>query len=445
MVDSPPRASTSKPIHSSPKVDYQLPSLQPRPHPLQRFLIGGFCVSLGLFAVAVGVASITYRLAHLSVENGLVNGRTVRVQASADGIIRDFYASPGARVRAGQTLAQLEPVLADQNESLLPQAQQANQSTAAQLTSARQTLSLLTEQLQTLDRQAQVLQTATTTIAAENVNHSTAALEAAIAQEAAARSEYERFRFLLAEGAVSQQQVDELEADWQSAQSAVQQANSEKNVAQVTRDALNQQAPLQSNTQNLRSQRHRLLQDIQAQTAHIKTLELELQGQQQQLQQLQVQNSVVPPVKVTAPFNGVIYSTHHDVGEQVNRPTTLLSVLDCNDLWVEALISLEQSRKIDANQPVRMQIAGHPETLVGDVDLIAAIRAGDLPQARTKALIPAVSPDLVDQPLARVRVNIPPMPDQEQAHQFCGLGQSVNLTFGTQSSMPAFLSRLVSR
>ena len=426
----------------TPESTYDLSSAESRQRPWRRFLIGGICLALGLMVVGIGAASILYRLTHITVKGGLVNGRAVRIQAPVDGTIQDFYARPGVQVRAGQILAQLQPLPVaqkDDDSDTLVQLEQTNQTTVAKLAAAQQTLTLLNQQLRELELQGESLQTATAAIADENVTYSKAAVDAAIAQEEAARVEYERFRSLLETGAVSEQEVDELEAVWRSAKAEVEQAKTEQNVAQVTVDALAQQTPIESNIEDLQSEQLKLLRDIQTQTVLVSTLQLELQSQQQQLAQFsanQDDGGDSPAlVTISAPFDGVVYGTQHDVGEQVNRPMNLLSLLDCNDLWVEALVGLEQAKRIDADQPVRVQLAGYPRTLVGEVELISATSAGDLTQARTEALLPAIPSRLIGQPLTRVRVKIPPTSVQNQAEQFCGIGQSAKLTFGTQSSV----------
>ncbi|MBE7381032.1 MAG: HlyD family efflux transporter periplasmic adaptor subunit [Leptolyngbya sp. SIO1E4] len=441
MANVPLQSSSARTISSTSETGYKLPPSEPRLPSWHRFLVGTACLSLGLLVVGTGVASIFYRSTHLGVNNGLINGRTVRIQAPVDGTIQDFYARPGVRVQTGQVLAYIEPLPGAEDTSPLAQLPPINQIIPTQITSAQQALDLLNQQLQELERQYQALQTTTVTIATEGMNHANAAVDAASAQEAAARSEYERFRSLLQAGAVSQQEVDELQAAWQSAQAVMQQAQSDQRVAQVEAEAIEQQTPIQSSIKDLQSRRRQLLQDIQTQTAHINILESELQSQQNPLPQHPwVTSDAASIVPIAAPFDGVVYSTQQDAGEQVNRPTTLLSVLDCRDLWVEALVSTEQAKRIDAGQPVRVQLANDRETVIGEVEFLNAVSASNLAEARAEALLPAVPANLVGQSLARVRVRIPSTPIQDQAHQFCGVGQSARLTFGTHSLTPAWLS-----
>ena len=283
-------------------------------------------------------------------------------------------------------------------------------------------------------------------MASETADYSDAAVTAALSQEMAAQKKYERFNVLLEQGAVSQQEVDELEADWRSSQAAVQQAQSEQSIARINADAIAQQVPLESNLKSVQSHKRQLTEEIQRQTSQIELLALELQSGEvlTVAANSSAQTATLPDrslIPLLAPFEGVVYTTHHDTGEQVNRPTDLLSLLDCNALWVEALVTADQANRIDVNQPVRIQHSGNSDTVIGHVDYVTAVSTGEITKARAEALIPAVSANLTGQPLARVRVSMPASQVQEQSYRFCGVGESAKLTFGTQTPMN-FLSRL---
>ncbi|NET30829.1 MAG: HlyD family efflux transporter periplasmic adaptor subunit [Cyanothece sp. SIO1E1] len=439
-LEIPPLLDTSTPLTTStaltqdanlrlPGNSYQLPDWGNKPSPWKRLAISAACVTLGLGAIAVGIASFTYRLNHLTVDSGIVNGRTVRLRAPVDGKIRDFYARPGASVRAGQVLAQLEPFV--QAGANLTQLQQEAQSKAVELIAARQSLDLLNRQLQQLESHNQVMQTANVAIAAEDVDRYQAEIDAARAEEKAARANYERHQQLLAAGAVSRQQVEQLRAVWESAQAMVQQKKAQTASAQVSLKALSEGAPIGSEA-DLQEQHRNLMRKIQTQTALISTLESQAENSQEQVAQAQVAISDLKQLQISAPFSGVVYSTEYDAGEQVSRPATLLSLLDCNQLWVETLVRADQADQIDIQKPVRIRLSSESETLVGNVETIKAISSSELSKLRTQALIPAVSTKLTKQPLARVKVSIPPTDQQTQAYQFCGVGQSAQLTFGMQ-------------
>jgi membrane fusion protein, multidrug efflux system len=427
MVETPIKSSVSRLLTPSHEVNYQLSDFEQKQSSWQRLIVGGACLVVGLAAATIGISSIAYRLTHATVDGGLVNGRMVRLQTPIDGRIKDFYARPGVAVHSGQVLVRLAP--SSQQEQTLLQLQGAVQSKSAQLSAVRQSLDLLDRQSQTLEGQDQNLKTVSTAIASDQIDHYQAAVRAAIAAETAAQTDYQRYQQLWREGAVSQRQLDQLHANWQSAQAVVDQAKADLSSAQTSHQAIAGGVVLNQNS-TLQSQRLNLSREIQAQTTLMNTLSAELSSSQQQLKRAQSLYSDRQDLEVVAPFSGVVYGTEHDADEQVSRPNVLLTLLDCNDLWVETLVSAEQASRIDSQKSVRVQLAGDPETFVGEIDLIEAISRAELTKDQAQALAPAVPIQLADQPLARVTVRIPPTHRQGRSNQFCGIGQSARLTFG---------------
>jgi len=399
------------------------------PSRLQRLAVALLYLGLGAGAISIGFSSILYRLTHSTVDSGLVTGRLVRVQAPLDGEIQDFFASSGVGVRSGQVLARMTPTPQHQQSLLQLQGEVAEKT--AQLAAARQLLTLLTSQLQSLEQQDQTLQTVNQAIAHDRVTEEQAELTAAIANAANARTDYQRYQQLLEDGVVSQQQVDQRRTTWQSAKAMVEQTRAGVSSAQTLLGATEQGVGVKTGD-NLQTQRMALVQAVQAQNTLITTLAAQLATRQQQLTQAQAVYSNRQDVEVTAPFSGVIYSTERESGEQVSRPDVLMTLLDCNTLWVEVLMSTEQASKIDAQKPVRVQLSGNGETVVGDVALVEAITRAELAKDQAQALTPAIPAPLVGQPLARVQVSIPAAAEQPQAQKLCGVGQSARLTFGTR-------------
>jgi multidrug resistance efflux pump len=388
---------------------------------------------LALGAALAGVSSIYYRLTHLTISSAIINGRVVRVQAPIDGVLQDFYGRSGVPVQAGQVLATLEPLpQANDDSQQLTELQKAVDVTALDLELAEQMLALLTEQKGELQRQDEQLQVTTVAIAGDELRRYQALLDAATTRAASARAEYERYQMLFQEGAVSAQQRDQFNTDWQAAQAAVEAARAELSTARTTLSATQNRIPVQSSVDDVQERQQSLHQRIQTQVTRIEQLKLELAAQQAERDRFEALYGGEATVQVTAPFSGVIHTTEHEAGEQVSRPGTLLTLLDCRDLWVETLVGLEQANRIDVDQPVRIRLAGTSQTLRGDVAMVEAMSMGALTDARTDALLPSVPSNLVGEPLARVRVNIPPMENQSQAQQLCGLGQSAELTFSMQ-------------
>jgi len=427
MVETPIKPSVSGLSVPSLEVDYQLSNFEQKQSFWQRLIVGATCLVVGLTSATIGMGSIAYRLTHATVDGGVMSGRLVRLQAPIDGRIKDFYARSGVAVRSGQVLVRLDP--GSQHQQTLLQLQGEVQAKSAQLAAVRQSLALLDRQSTDLESQDQRLQTVNTAIASDQIDHYQASVRAAIASEAAAQTDYQRYRQLWEEGGVSQRQLDQLRATWQAAKAAVDQAKADLNSAQTSHSAIVGGVNLNQSS-SLQSQRLNLSQTIQSQTALMDTLSAELASSQQQLKQAESVYSDRQDLEVVAPFSGVVYGTEYDAGEQVSRPNVLLTLLDCNDLWIEALVTADQSSRIDSQQPVRVQLAGDSETFIGQIDLIEAISRAELAKDQVQTLTPSVPAQFADQPLSRVTVRIPPTSRQGHSNQFCGIGQSARLTFG---------------
>lgn len=427
MVETPTRPPALPSIATSHSIAYPFPEEERSPSLWQRVAIATACLGLGFAAITAGSASILYRLTHTTVGDGLVTGRLVRLQAPMDGEIKDFFAASGVDVQSGQVLVRVAP--GQQQQQTLLQLQGDVSETTTQLAAARQLLDLLSGQLKSLDQQDKALQRVNTAIASDDVTEHQARVSAAMARATAAQADYRRYQQLLEAGVVSQQQVDQFRAEWQAAQAAVEQTQAGVDSAE-TKLGATQQGLVMETGESLHEQRMALVQTMQTQTALVQTLSAQLATRQQQLKQAQSLYSSRKALEVTAPFSGVIYSTERESGEQVSRPDVLLTLLDCNTLWVEVLVSAQQARQIDPQKPVRVRLANATDTVVGEVELMEAISRADLVKDQTQALTPAVPEHLVGQPLTRIQVALPPSAEQSESQQLCGVGQAAQLTFG---------------
>lgn len=440
--------------------------------PWGRIVVGTLFVSLGGAAAALGITSIGYRLTHLVVEDGLINGRIVRQQAPVSGKINAFYAKPGALVKSGQVLVRIGIERTPQEEQVRIQTERSQddqiriqldnahlqnqvQANTTQLVAARQSLSVLKNQLQSLDSQYQAVQRVDVQLASEALKQKNADVEAAIAKATAARTDYERYKSLLTEGAVTKQQTDHLRFMWASAEAEIKQAKAALSSAEASLVASKNGvslSPQNSLGSTLSDQRSKLMQAIQSQEMVVNNLEAQVASGSQQFKQAESLYKNRPSQRdrsqktdyyskaqeMSAALTGVVYSTEREQGEQVNQSEPILTLLDCNDLWVETVVSANQASSIDTQKPVSVQLLGSSETMVGEIDLIQPVSSIQGIAERTKlmqvqALLPAIPPKLVGQALARVTVRIPPPPQHMQSQHFCGLGQAAHLTFSKKS------------
>ncbi|MBD2019535.1 TolC family protein, partial [Leptolyngbya sp. FACHB-36] len=242
MLDfSPQSSSTGKLSLPQPTIP-QKPPIDRKPNQWKRAVIASSCVALGIAAAAVGAATLSYRLTHLTVETGVINGRTLPLRVPINGKIKAFYAQPGAPIKAGQVLARIEPG-AQETQNLL-QIQSDVNTTETQLTNAVNSLALLQRQFQEVQGTDDSLKDAKVAIAQKSLQHEQAAIEAATAKASAARSDFDRYRQLHAAGAISQQKVDQTRSLWQAAEAEVRQAKANFSSAQVSLGAFENRVPI---------------------------------------------------------------------------------------------------------------------------------------------------------------------------------------------------------
>ncbi|HEY9651979.1 MAG TPA: EAL domain-containing protein [Coleofasciculaceae cyanobacterium] len=442
-----------------PVVDAQKPPLA------GRLIRGASFLLLGLGATAIGIGSIGYRMIHVTVGDAILNGRIVGLQAPTDGKIEAFYAKPGVEVKSGQVLARigLEPDSKEERELLqLERSQQEAQIRtqrensqmqgevqlkSVQFQAAKESLAFLNNQLHSLDSQQQAVRSMTVKLASESVSRERAGVEAAIAKATAARSEYQRYQQLVGQGAVSKLQTEKARSAWESAEAEVKLAQANLRSTQTTLDASKKSVAVDAESDYL-DQRIKLLQAIHEQKEFLSKLEAEVATSKQQLNQIQALYSNHPSLastdktpkrdrqvqQIQAPMSGVIYKTEREQGDLVTRSQPMLTLLDCNDLWVEAVVNGEVAKRIDPKQPVRVRLADSSETVMGEIDLMQPIdRNQGLTEhnkfSQDRALLPSISPKIQGQLLTLITVRIPPLPDQTKSQNFCGIGQAAQLTF----------------
>ena len=251
---------------------------------------------------------------------------------------------------------QLERFQDDQIRSQMERAQLAGelQANTAQLTTAKQSLVYLRQQLQLLENQYSAVQGVDVSLAVETVSQQKAALDAAVAKAEEARSNYDRYNQLQQQGAISALATEQYRFAWQSAKAEVVQAKARVRSAEASLNAAKDGVALSNQNTiggNLSNQRAQLKQQIQAQTVLISTLQTQVLTTRNRMNQAQslyknrpslVNSSSLKRDRqmqvVTAPFSGVVYNTEREQGEQVNQLEPVLTLLDCNDLWIETVV-----------------------------------------------------------------------------------------------------------
>jgi len=406
-------------------------------------------IGLGIAVSAVVAGTIAYRSTHV-VDYGMVNSRVIRIRSPIDGTLNTFYAQPGAKVEAGQVLATVGISLAE--KKVLQQAaelaqikknglEEQMQAKKNELSVARQLLLDLKSQLNSLNSRVNQVWTVDGDMLSKDLKQRQMELEVSRLKAEAAQVEYERFNTLAQEGAITQQVAHQRKLDWETAVAEVSQAELSVKSAKSILEA-SQQKNVMGQTA---SWGNRFVQDatgvqqsIKVQNAKIKTLMSEVLSAERQLKQVQPRPSNErKDLNIIAPKAGVIYRTEREQYELVNQSEPVLSLLDCNNIWVEVVMPTDQASQLSKNKPVQIELASGKEVHQGEITVLQPLNniqmgesASSSPQV--KALETVISPQMAGKALTQVTVKIPPPEESKQTNQFCGVGQRAKLVFGKQ-------------
>jgi membrane fusion protein, multidrug efflux system len=403
--------------------------------PWLRLVVGAGVVGMASLALTIGLSSIGYHFLHVVIEGGVLNGRTVRVQSPLKGDVTEFYAQPGAQVKAGQVLARIEK--GREEEDALLKLEGEVQSKTSQLNAALQTQAVLQSQATSLASRSESVWDVAAQVSTTDLSGQEAAVSAAIAQANAAKLNRDRYQSLADEGAISKQTAEQYRATWEVAEANVQQARSALETARTEAAATRSRTLLSQNPglgNGFVQESAQLQQQIQTQASLVRTLTSERDNAQQRLAQARSIFSSRRDLEVAAPFAGVVYRTERERNEQVEQSAPLLTLLDCKDLWVEIVVSAKEASQIDMSKPVKVELSSAQAAVMGEVMLnqpMSSAQGGEdqFRLTRVQALQPVIPPELAGQALVRLTIRIPPPEVQTQAQQFCGVGQLARLTF----------------
>jgi DNA-binding NarL/FixJ family response regulator/multidrug resistance efflux pump len=418
-------------------------SATPKPSSIwQRLLFGTTLISLGVAGIALGSIALSHRLSNLVLENGVINGRVLRLRSPIDGKLEQFYPRPGAVVKPNQVLARIQSNVEEPKE--ISQLETEIQSKSKQLLSAGQLLTFLQSSLQQQESQSDRVWQVEVKIDDRQVNEKQAVVDKALAQVKLARLDYERLSRLQKQGTISQQQVDRAKASWDVAEAEMKEAKEVLLSAQIAKNASQQQLAMKEKlnwSNNLAKETAQLKQQIVNQSLSIDNLKTEIAFAKEQLKHVRSRANQAKQLEIKAPLSAVVYSTEREKGELISQSEALLTLLDCNDIWVETVVNAKDAAKINMQQPVMVQLAGEPEPIEGKVALIQAVSSqGEQERSQrlqSQALVPTIPNNLVGQNLSRITVAIPPPANYSQTKKFCGLGQPSRLTFATHTEVKA--------
>ena len=290
-------------------------------------------IVLILIVVAVGIYAVQRFVVSRGLPEGLIqaNGRIegdhITIASKVAGRVQELLAREGDTVHAGQVLVRLDDV---QTRTRVEQARRGFEAFESQVQTAHASLAVLNLEVPL------AIETADAGILSAR-----AVVDKAMAVEGEARRDMERMRPLIAEQAVSRQQLDQAEARWSVAKNEIAAARSK--LTQAVKE----------------------LAQAELGWKRIRTKESEVVTWERQRDQAEAAlaeaESVLADLTILAPTSGTITTRMVDTGEVVVAGAPLLELVDLDRLYLKVYIPEIEIGKVRLDLPARIYTDAFPD------------------------------------------------------------------------------------
>lgn len=294
-----------------------------------RLVILGVVVLLAAF---FGIRAWLHGQHHEGTDNAQVDATITSVRSAVSGFVKEVRFNDNQVVKKGDTLVIID------NKDYVAKVMQARamlQSAEAQTGVSRVSAQAATQNASASTQNAAALQSS---------------IDAANARLSRASKEVDRIEKMFAEGAATQQQLDAVRAEYQSAH-----AQHEMAVRQY-QASTTQSGSVQINARAQKEQ-------VGVSNALV----------QQRLAELQLAESQLAYTVITAPFDGVVSKKAVEVGQLLQTGQPVCSAVETADLWVTANFKETQLNRMRVGQKVDVELDAYPSLkLTGLVESIGA-------------------------------------------------------------------------
>ncbi len=318
---------------------------------------------------ALALAGWTWWRSHLNASgilqaSGRIEVTEVNVSSKVTGRVAALHVEEGTDVKTGQLIAELE---GQELEAQLRQAKAALQSVEAKLIQARITLQIEPTTVRTQIRQAEeTLRAAEERLhmlkagfRAQEIEEGRANLRQAQARLEIARLTRDRFRDLLADGAVSKQELDRAESDLQATDGALRAAQERLNILE--------EGSRPEDIRMAQAERDRAEAGLEAAQANAATLDLRQQDvrvaeaavreAQANVRRLETQ---VAELKVFSPLDATVLTKAVETGEVAAAGKPLVLLGDLDHPWIKIYVPETQLGKVRLGAPAGVLVDSFP-------------------------------------------------------------------------------------
>ncbi|MGA3009654.1 MAG: HlyD family secretion protein [Terracidiphilus sp.] len=332
----------------------------PQPQSRRRGIIIAVIAVLALVAIGLWWHS-TYSE---STDDAQVNGHLIQVSARIAGQVAKVYVDENQLVKAGDTIAELDPSdyqVAVENAEAALESAQANAAAAnvnVPITTVNTGSNLRSANADVTGTEAGVGQ------AEKQLDAAHARVAQAQANFTKAQADLERYKPLVEKDVISKQQYDAAVAAADSNRAAVADARANEQAAvDAVKVALERQTQAQAGLKYAETGPEQVV----AQSARAKQAQAQVAQAQAQLDQAKLNLSYT---KIVAPEAGIITRKSVEINQNVAPGQNLLMLVSLEGLWVTANFKETQLRHMSADQAVEIEVDSTGKTYHGKVTQI---------------------------------------------------------------------------
>lgn len=362
----------------------------------RRFVLYSVLVILLGVGVLYGMSLWHYYQTHESTDDAYIVGDIVPVSARVNGTVLSVHVEDHQTVEAGQLLVRLDP---RDFELRLQQAEAAVAVATARLRQAEIEVPLVQETTSSdTARTSATVQAAQSALRvaqhrteeAQALLHTRKAAVAAAQAEVdmqqarldTARAAFKRMQPLLADGVVAQQQFDEADGAWRTAQaewraSQQRQAQAQREVERARVDVrTHHQAAEQAQAQVAEAQAtlagsHANRQNVDMKQAQVQVMRALLQQAQAELDYTRQQ---LDYTMLRAPVTGIVAKKNVEIGQVLQTGRPVLAIVPLHYVWIEANFKETQLQHMQPGQKATLHVDTYPKT--GFTGTVASVSPG---------------------------------------------------------------------
>jgi HlyD family secretion protein len=301
--------------------------------------------------------------------SGRIEGYETNIGAKFAGRIDYIAVREGDEVRQGQVIVRMDD---DELQAQLQGATARLNAVQQQERQARLQIEVLESQIKELqlnwqqargDARGRVLQ-AESALASSvaQLSEAKATLQQAKSELALAKTNRDRYAQLVSEGAIPQQQFDQTQTAWETAQATVQARQSSVESAQKLVQAAQgqlQQAKMTELNPDIRTTQLQALRTQLAQ-AHLKLAAAQADVMNARAAKQEIQSKIAD-LKIISPIDGVVTARSVEPGAVVTTGKTLLTVINPDEVYLRGFIPEGEIANIKVGQPAKVFLDSRPD------------------------------------------------------------------------------------